>query len=236
MAKKLGSDLATSRILRLLRPLQTKCKVLASSAETSGSKSRGSVAATYASSSRDSTAISASDVPLAIIPPPEKLRALFHLDKASRANITLSKMLYDVRDAFRNILQAVITNPSSLAGDSVDASETKPPFCSLAAVCAAIVGNTIEAEIADSRDERDAEEFAEDEDMEILNEYYDAVPGHYRRFARKYLYWLTFLTCFIQIHCRCACPFNYLEDMPAPPHPDLRSTGRDVVLRSQAGV
>lgn len=90
-------------------------------------------------------------------------------------------MLYDVRDAFRNILQAVVPNSCPFAVESERTDGPKSGVRSLAAICAAIIGEHVDQQIADNREETQAQEFAEDEDMEILNEYYDAVPGHFRR-------------------------------------------------------
>lgn len=185
MPESCGIVLTTSRVSRLLRPLRTKCKVFAASqsasSSTTGSRAKNGSLTTYATSSRsDSVMTTENNTPLAVVPPPQKLRALSHLDRATRAQIALSKKVHDVRDAFRNVLQAVVVESSTAARSSSAGNETGS-VPGLAVICAAFIGTRIEEQIAENREEREAVEFAEREDMETLNEYYEAVPGHYRQ-------------------------------------------------------
>ena len=106
---------------------------------------QGSVVVTYGSSSRHSSADVSErrdEPPLAVIPPPEKLSVLSKLDRSSRENLELSRRIYDVRDAFRNILQAALTTGTSSRRSTpqphVETSEGR--VRSLAAMCASTVG------------------------------------------------------------------------------------------------
>ncbi|KAI0344609.1 hypothetical protein BDW22DRAFT_1354707 [Trametopsis cervina] len=180
MTKSSSLDYTTSRISRLLRPLRLKCNVLAASSSPSSGRSHGSGSQTANVTRRD-TLSREHEQPLAIIPPPEKLRALSHLDRASRANIQLSKMLYDVRDAFRNVLQAV---HGSSPGHRKPASAPvvgQDRIRRLSAFCASVLGEHIEEQVELTKDGREDDDAAEEDDLDIVNEYYEAVPEHHRK-------------------------------------------------------
>ncbi|KAJ3538145.1 hypothetical protein NM688_g6560 [Phlebia brevispora] len=179
MPDGLGSQLTTSRISRLLRPLRTKCVHLAAISNT---KSKG-VAITYGSSSRHSSQRSSSEndsPPLAVIPPPEKLSTLSGSDRPTRDDMQLSKGIYDVRDAFRNVIQATFGVLSTPYGGEENTILRMTRVRSLASICASVIGDHIEdqARLHDEGDEAEDEE-----DMEILSELYEAIPPHFRRFT-----------------------------------------------------
>ncbi|KAI0093333.1 hypothetical protein BDY19DRAFT_989980 [Irpex rosettiformis] len=120
-------------------------------------------------------------MPLAVIPPPNKLRVLSKLDRASRANMELSKMLYDVRDAFRNLVQAVSAPHDFTYSSSVKGGFPNHRIGRLSSLCAAVLGGHIEEQVQMARAEKEAEDVADNDDLDILQELYEAVPGHYRR-------------------------------------------------------
>ncbi|EKM54089.1 uncharacterized protein PHACADRAFT_196521 [Phanerochaete carnosa HHB-10118-sp] len=184
MNTQTGEHLTTSRISRLLRPLRVRCQKLASySPEAASQRSRGSVVVTYGSSSRHSGADAGerrNEPPLAVIPPPEKLSVLSKLDRSSREKLELSRRIYDVRDAFRNILQATLTSGTGSRRSTPQPSGEKHAR-SLAAMCASIVGSNLEDQIRMSAEEREGEEANDEEDQDILDSLYDAVYPQYRK-------------------------------------------------------
>lgn len=170
MAKGTRFELSTARVSRLLRPLRLKCSVLASSSSTFEPIPRTGFA-------EGSSLPTQHDSLLSIIPPPERLRALFKLDRASRANIELSKKLYDVRDAFRNVIQAVHVPVPSQRTPAVTQLQR---IRSLTSLCAATVGEHMEEQVRLARAERE-EDTVDNDDLDIINELYEAVPEHYRK-------------------------------------------------------
>ena len=108
---------------------------------------------------------------------------LSKLDRSSRENLELSRRIYDVRDAFRNILQAALTTGTSSRRSTpqphVETSEGR--VRSLAAMCASTVGDHLEDQIRISAEERGEEELNDEEDQEVLDALYDAVYPQYRK-------------------------------------------------------
>lgn len=187
MNTQTGEHLTTSRISRLLRPLRVKCQKLASySPETALQRPRGSVVVTYGSSSRQSNADAVErrgEPPLAVIPPPEKLSVLSKLDRSSRDKLELSRRIYDVRDTFRNILQATLASGTNSRRSTPQPNIEVPEgrVRSLAAMCANTIGDNLEDQMSISSEERGGQEVNDEEEQEILDTLYDAVYPQYRK-------------------------------------------------------
>ena len=164
-----------------------KCQKLASySPETASQRSKGSVVLVYGSLSRQSNADVVErrdEPPLALIPPPEKLSVLSRLDRSSREKLELSRRIYDVRDVFRNILQATIASSTnsrrSTPQPSVEAPESR--VRGLAAMCASTIGDNLEDQMQISVEEREGVDVNDEEGQEILDTLYDAVYPQYRK-------------------------------------------------------
>ncbi|KIY65675.1 hypothetical protein CYLTODRAFT_492123 [Cylindrobasidium torrendii FP15055 ss-10] len=140
--------LDVKRVNRILRRLRSACSIL-SRHQVKPHRAR----ATYASSARPLTT---NDGPLTFLPPPNS-NSIFAQD-----HIDLSRKLYAVRDAFREVVR--------------NANPPQASIPTLAGLCAIVVGTNIECE-PDSSEESDQEE-EEDEDMaEVL---YENVPPSLR--------------------------------------------------------
>ncbi|CAL1708235.1 unnamed protein product [Somion occarium] len=178
---RLHGDLTTTRIIRLLRPLRTKCESL------SASPSKPGVSVTYASSSRRPME-SSSDVStsrhafsLTALPPPERMHSL----KYDRELLQLSRKIYDIKDAFHNVIQSALGTSFLLRRQSQPshADETESRVLGLAAMCSTIVGEHIEAEVKASQETMNTVSAFEDGDISVITELYDAIPAHHRRHA-----------------------------------------------------
>ncbi|KAF9245001.1 hypothetical protein BU15DRAFT_71351 [Melanogaster broomeanus] len=149
-----GTHLTTSRVNRLLRPLRNKSINLTALPKSAATTVPG---ATYSKqpSSWDPDAI----------PPLTVLRAgakKLSLDRSSADEFELSRRIYAVCDAFRNIAQVAYGHART---------ERVP---SLAAMCTLIIGQNMPITNSDgSTDEEDI--------MEVVDNIYDAIPPHYRR-------------------------------------------------------
>ncbi|OBZ68332.1 hypothetical protein A0H81_11771 [Grifola frondosa] len=174
-----GSHLTASRISRLFRSLRAKCANLATFSPPS--QPRPTVSVTYSQVNRPSSRRIYSDdsfPPLAVLPTPERLGSRAHLDRACIENMQLSKRIYEVRDAFRNVLQATSGAPHVSEGPQV----AQVP--SLAGLCAKIVGEHIQSELDAYEPEEDDDADAEDVwKAEIMDKIYEYVPPHYRHFT-----------------------------------------------------
>lgn len=129
--------------------------------------------------SRESTWRPAEKGPLAPILPPETLLVRHPSARHGVRNVELSKKLYAVRNAFRNLLQAALG-----AGPAGADTKGKRRMLSLSEICAAVVGEGIQEEIiAQMGEGSDISENEEDkEEMAITNEMYEYVPMQYRRY------------------------------------------------------
>lgn len=138
--------LDAKRVNRILRRLRSACSIL-----SRHPVKPNRVRATYASGARH---ITEDDGPLSVLPPPnsDKIFTQDHID--------LSRKLYAVRDAFRDVVR-----------------NANPPLANiptLAGLCAIVVGIHIENEPDDT--EESTSEADEDEDMaEVL--YENVSPG-----------------------------------------------------------
>ncbi|KIP08263.1 hypothetical protein PHLGIDRAFT_384620 [Phlebiopsis gigantea 11061_1 CR5-6] len=124
-----------------------------------------------------------SNPPLAIIPAPEKLSALSKLDRNSRGKLELSKRIYDVRDAFKNILQAALQSAPAAKRSSGHAQASESRIRSLAALCAATVGEHIEDQVQIAREENEEADQDDDEQLKVIDTLYGAVYPHYRKYT-----------------------------------------------------
>lgn len=175
------SDLSVTRINRLLRPLRNKCGQLASSTPSSSRRSRANPI-TYASNSAATQWQSDDHPPLLILQTPQHLVSRVHLDRHSLGNLDLSRKIYAVVDAFRNLLQASF-------GVERDKAE-KSSFLSLTDLCAAVVGEHVQAEIEWSAREKEEDDMEEDAEREIVEDIYESVPSQFRRFVHLSKFWV----------------------------------------------
>jgi Txe/YoeB family toxin of Txe-Axe toxin-antitoxin module len=188
MTYETGEHLTTSRISRLLRPLRVRCQKLALySPEATTQRCKGSVLIMYGNSSRQANVDlpgKLDNPPLAIIPPPEKLSGLLKLHRSARENLELSRRIYDVRDAFRNILQAAVYSTSSSRRRSsvhYTLQHREGRIRSLAAMCAGTVGEHLEAQVQLLVEEREGTDINDDDKQELLDSLYEAVRPQYRK-------------------------------------------------------
>ncbi|KZT67196.1 hypothetical protein DAEQUDRAFT_813057 [Daedalea quercina L-15889] len=173
-----GAHLTTTRVNRLFRPLRAKCTALAEFSSPR-SQTRPLVSVTYSRHSRPLTRTASADhdaPPLTILQPPETLGSRIHFDRTSLDNLQLSRKIYEVRDAFRSLVQAV------LGADSTSPRDDVPHIRSLAAICATVIGQNIQSEIiacqADLDDEVD--NLSANISTDIQEKLYEAVPLHCR--------------------------------------------------------
>ena len=169
------SELTTSKINRQFRTLRSKCSALTS---LTLAPSRPAVAVTYGSSSRSLArkSLDGDDAPpLAILQSLDKLGTRLHLDRAIVENMQLSRRIYEVRDAFKNIVQSTFGTPTEAA---MVASRVMP----LAGICARFVGEHIQSEIAASLDGDSNDENREDDiRSNVMDDLYEQVPSSYRK-------------------------------------------------------
>ncbi|KAI0058693.1 hypothetical protein BV25DRAFT_1188227 [Artomyces pyxidatus] len=161
------TDLTIPRINRLLRPLRNKCANLAA-AKASASTSATQI--TYGS--RGLTWTSRDTPPLCVLPDPKNLLIRAHSDRKTVDELTLSRQIYTVVDAFRNVLQAAFGN---------ERTKFSPLVLDLTDLCAAVVGKTIREEVAQNISP-DAEE-EDDTEMAIIDELYESVPLRFRKWT-----------------------------------------------------
>lgn len=169
MSHAVTSDhLTVSRINRLLRPLRVKCAALAAS----------ELHPEIPTPIRPRQWRDEDMPPLAIIPPPKPPGSLRGRgsEASSRREYELAQKTYAVRDCFRNLVAAVLGNGRNQVEEN-----------SLAALCAKVVGITIEEEVQDAADDTEMDKFVEDDDvaLEITGNLYEAVPQHHRRYVRE---------------------------------------------------
>lgn len=169
------SDLPVSRVNRILRPLRNKCGLLASSSSSSSRRTRAANPITYASNSSSSQWQADDHPPLSILQTPQHLVSRVHLDRHSLGNLDLSRKIYAVVECFRNVLQASF-------GPDRDAGERKA-FLNLTDICAAVVGENVQAEIEWTADDDEEEGVEEDAERAIVDDIYEAVPSRFRRYA-----------------------------------------------------
>lgn len=177
MSSNCYSDLPVSRVNRILRPLRNKCALLASTTSSSSRRSRAANPITYSSNPPSSQWQADDHPPLAILQTPQHLVSRVHLDRHSLGNLDLSRKIYAVVDAFKNVLQASF-------GAERDEGE-KTAFLSLTDICAAVVGENVQAEVewTAEDDDDDEEDIEEDAERAIVDDIYEAVPSRFRRYV-----------------------------------------------------
>ncbi|RPD63725.1 hypothetical protein L227DRAFT_650734 [Lentinus tigrinus ALCF2SS1-6] len=164
------SELTTSKINRQFRSLRGKCAALTS---LTVAPPRPKVAVTYGSHSRNVAHEQDDTPPLAILQSLDKLGARLHFDRSIVENMQLSKRIYEVRDAFKNIVQSTFGPPHSAAG-------TPSRILTLAGICARVVGEHVEVEMNTSLQVSDAEDEVRGQIMDAL---YEEVPSQYRSYT-----------------------------------------------------
>ena len=166
-------ELTTTRINRQFRTLRNKCTAL-NSLVTAPPKP--TVTITYGRSSQARRPPEDDEIPpLAILQSLDKLGARLHLDRAIVQNMQLSKRIYEVRDAFKNIVQSSSDGPR-------DPSEATTWTPSLTSICARIVGRLAQAE-ADAAVCEDPDSEGREDDIRscATDELYENVPAQYRQ-------------------------------------------------------
>jgi len=151
-----GAHLTTSRVNRLLRPLRNKCSSLAALPKTASR-------ATY--SKQPSNWDPDSRPPLTVLCPPAATKKLT-LDRRSADEFELSRRIYAVCDAFKNIAHVAYGRPCSQR------------IPSLAAMCTLVIGGNMPAENSDSIDSSD--DSTDEHDPLDVDGIYEAVPPHHR--------------------------------------------------------
>ncbi|KAK0437511.1 hypothetical protein EV421DRAFT_1907262 [Armillaria borealis] len=155
LASATDSDrLSVKRISRLLRSLRVRCQALRLCSAVPTAQ-----VATYPCR----RGASCSDTPLSLLPPPNSAASRLIFDRNSSAVLELSRKIYVIRDAFRDLV--LNTRPP----------DRKSSDTTLAALCATVIGENME-----HRDGQDVEgeQDIEEDTVELL---YEAVPASYRR-------------------------------------------------------
>ncbi|KAK0213022.1 hypothetical protein DFS33DRAFT_90051 [Desarmillaria ectypa] len=155
-----SDSLSVRRISRLLRSLRVRCQALrlCSTVPTAG-------VATYSCR----RGANCSEAPLSLLPPPNSASSRLIFDRNSGAVVELSRKIYAVRDAFRDLV--LNTRPSDRKSFGAGLPIT------LAALCATVIGENMEHRDGQNvQGELDTEE----DTVELL---YEAVPPPYRRWT-----------------------------------------------------
>lgn len=137
--------------------------------------------------------------PLAIIPPPEQVhphKSTSQYDSTGK-QLALSKGIYGVRDAFKNVITIAFgcgsdephtkTSASSTISLEDSASGSKGRVVSLAGLCAIVVGKELGADQGGEREDEEesacGEECGDDEQegTRWVDEIYEEIPFHVRR-------------------------------------------------------
>ncbi|KAI9455231.1 hypothetical protein BJY52DRAFT_656285 [Lactarius psammicola] len=165
----LCAEFSIPRINRLLRPLRNKCAILASCTTSGQSSSAAPVTITYGSTS---SKLSRAPPSLDILRDAKIVISHVHLE--SKSLDALARQIYAVTDAYRNVVQAALTN--DLDGNSYRG------VLSLADMCAATVGRSLQAEVVQHLAQLGGET-DEAVEMALSNELYESVPIHCRRWT-----------------------------------------------------
>ncbi|KAI0743425.1 hypothetical protein C8Q80DRAFT_1257196 [Daedaleopsis nitida] len=169
------TELTTSRVNRQLRSLRSKCAALTS---FTPAPPRPTVIVTYGHSSRSAlrnTNEATETPPLAILQSLDKFSTRLHLDRAIVENMQLSKRIYEVRDAFKNIVQSAFgTRPNEM-------SQRVSP---LTAICARVVGEHMQSEMDAALEEcPEAENRGDEVRSQVMDDLYEQVPSAYRSYT-----------------------------------------------------
>ncbi|KAI0331200.1 hypothetical protein GY45DRAFT_654609 [Cubamyces sp. BRFM 1775] len=171
------AELSTSRVNRQLRSLRAKCASLNELQRRTLAPSKPNVSVTYGSSRTAARRPQEEDdvPPLAILQCLDNFGMRLHLDRAIVENMQLSKRIYEVRDAFRNIVQACTTSPSNSADNG------KGRISSLTAICARLIGEHVQSEVKATAEEM-ADEHGREDGLaaQVMDELYEQVPTPHR--------------------------------------------------------
>lgn len=169
------AELSSSKINRQLRSLRMKCTSLNALALA---PTKPAVSVTYGSSHRNVPKHAQDDdgiPPLAILQSLDNFGTRLHLDRAIIENMQLSKRIYEVRDAFRNIVQSVLGPAPSLD------HEERGRVLALTSICARLIGEHVQSEIEAAFDDlRDSDVLEDDRGTQAMDDLYDQVPPAYR--------------------------------------------------------
>ncbi|EIW63178.1 uncharacterized protein TRAVEDRAFT_69277 [Trametes versicolor FP-101664 SS1] len=169
------AELSSSRINRQLRSLRMKCTSLNA---LTLAPTKPAVSVTYGSSHRNVSKHAQDDdgtPPLAILQSLDNFGTRLHLDRAIIENMQLSKRIYEVRDAFRNIVQSVLGPAPSLD------HEERGRVLDLTSICARLIGEHVQSEIEAAFDDlRDSDVLEDDRGTQAMDDLYDQVPPAYR--------------------------------------------------------
>ncbi|KAI1791253.1 hypothetical protein LXA43DRAFT_1141319 [Ganoderma leucocontextum] len=169
------SEVTISKVNRQFRTLRAKCTALNTLVLA---PTRPTVTVTYGRQTIPRKPQEDDDTPpLAILQSLDRFGARLHLDRAIIENMQLSKRIYEVRDAFSNIVQCAFGDP---AGDT----EPLPRILSLTGICARIVGEHAQSEADAAVDEDSGSEGHEDQiRSQAIEELYENVPPQSRHFT-----------------------------------------------------
>ncbi|KAI0661124.1 hypothetical protein C8Q70DRAFT_911246 [Cubamyces menziesii] len=171
------AELSTSRINRQLRSLRAKCSSLNELQRRTHGPSKPAVSVTYGSSRTAARRPHEEDdvPPLAILQCLDNFGMRLHLDRAIVENMQLSKRIYEVRDAFRNIVQA------SASSFSNNEESDKGQILPLTAICARLIGEHVQSEVKATAEEMADERGREDGlAAQAMDELYEQVPAAHR--------------------------------------------------------
>jgi hypothetical protein len=216
-------SLSTPHINRLLRPLRNKCTVLASSSPNPTQPQTYSNNRSYQTgwSSRYSP-------PLTPIQPPGNIGIRIHLDDDYIRAAELARRIYAIRDCFRNVVQVSFGVGVGVNGSYRHALRIP----SLAAMCAIVIGTTIQAEfdeIVAAKAANYNDHLDSDEVMELAYGMYEAIPPHYRRcvFVRLLCpLFVLYVLSLIQVDNCQSCTVHDTEHVSSPPYALDHPAGR----------
>ncbi|OJT12752.1 hypothetical protein TRAPUB_10700 [Trametes pubescens] len=200
------AELSSSKINRQLRSLRMKCTSLNALALA---PAKPAVSVTYGNSHRNALKRVQDDdgtPPLAILQSLDNFGTRLHLDRAIIENMQLSKRIYEVRDAFRNIVQSVLGPAPSFD------HEERGRVLTLTSICSRLIGEHVQSEIEAAFDDlRDSDVLEDGRGTQAMDDLYDQVPPAYR-------------SCMFVAHA-----LTYILEA-CPHHPTLLSALLDVCL------
>ena len=97
-------------------------------------------------------------------------------------------MLYDIRDAFRNLLQAISVPEASESLSERATLLRKDRIPRLSSLCAAVLGEYVEEQVDLAKAERKDEDASVNDDLDVMYNFYEIVPSHHRRYVRSFSY------------------------------------------------
>ena len=203
MATRRGFSLCAGfslpRINRLLRPLRNKCAILVACTKSGQSSSATHATITYGSTS---SKLSRAPPSLDILRDPKLVISHAHLE--SKSLDALARQIYAVTDAYRNVVQAALTN---------DLDGSYHGVLSLAEMCAATVGRNLQAEVVQGLAALGGET-DEAVEMALSGELYESVPMHCRRYDASSRYRMNANFSYLQMDPRRTCDIRGHRHLP----------------------